>query len=59
VSIFDHVDALVPMSAKMHQKRLRGDAAIGDSVNKHTGVRRSFLAPTKTSAGSSVKRPPA
>ena len=32
VTIFDYVDALVPMLAKMHQKRLRGYAAIGYSV---------------------------
>jgi len=32
VAIFDYVDALVPMLAKMHQKRLRGYAAIGYSV---------------------------
>jgi superfamily II DNA or RNA helicase len=32
VTIVDYVDALVPMLAKMHQKRLRGYAAIGYSV---------------------------
>jgi superfamily II DNA or RNA helicase len=32
VSIFDYVDVHVPMLAKMHQKRLRGYAAIGYSV---------------------------
>lgn len=32
VTIFDYVDALVPMLAKMYQKRLRGYAAIGYSV---------------------------
>jgi superfamily II DNA or RNA helicase len=29
VTIFDYVDGLVPMLAKMHQKRLRGYSAIG------------------------------
>lgn len=32
VTIFDYVDLFVPMLAKMHQKRLRGYAAIGYSV---------------------------
>lgn len=32
VRIYDYVDASVPMLAKMHQKRLRGYAAIGYSV---------------------------
>ncbi len=32
VTIFDYVDVLVPILAKMHQKRLRGYAAIGYSV---------------------------
>lgn len=32
VRIYDYVDAAVPMLARMHQKRLRGYAAIGYSV---------------------------
>jgi hypothetical protein len=32
VTIVYYVDALVPMLAKMHQKRLRGYAAIGYSI---------------------------
>lgn len=32
VRIYDYVDAAVPMLAKMHQKRLRGYAAIGYSL---------------------------
>jgi hypothetical protein len=32
VTIVDYVDVLVPMLARMHQKRLRGYAAIGYSV---------------------------
>jgi len=32
VKIYDYVDAAVPMLWKMHQKRLRGYAAIGYSV---------------------------
>ncbi len=32
VTVFDYVDALVPILARMHQKRLRGYAAIGYSV---------------------------
>jgi hypothetical protein len=32
VTIVDYVDVLVPMLARMHQKRLRSYAAIGYSV---------------------------